>query len=385
MASQPLKSQLFHGSSKPQRVLPNEPELIQCLYEALQHQAGFHDFLAMLSRSVNGCAAQLSFIRRTPIALEHIWHAGLSDEFLGWYLDNNMIAHDAVTSHAITQQPGVFNSALPLLEQGPPGDDYERWESDQNMLDSAWLVVDASDTHIILLTIQRTVAQGPYLPEELEAMNRLVPFVRQTVSLAQTFHQHPSTEQSLSAIVELIPEAAFVLNNRGMVVLANQRGDQLLESERCLAIRSQRFCFQSDVTQKMFFRTITRASDAAIGGGVARPETLVINRDSGSPLVMSIRPLEYNELLTAGVLITVIGSDARVFPDAGAIAEFFALSPVEAEVCEDLVTGLSLKDIAEKRCKSESTIRSYLKQIFHKTGQTRQGQLISTILSALLR
>lgn len=385
MASQPLESRLLQGGMNPQKVLPNEPELIQCLYESLQCQAGFHDFLVMLTAAVNGCAAQLSFIRRAPRALEHIWHAGLSDEFLAWYLDNNMIAHDAVTNHAIKQQPGVFNSALPLIEHGPPGDDYDRWESDQSMLDSAWLVVDASDTHIILLTVQRTVAQGPYFSEELEAMNRLVPFVRQTVSLAQTFHQHPSTEQSLSAIVELIPEAAFVLNNRGVVVLVNQRGDQLLESERCLAIRSQRFCFQSEVTQKTFFRAITRASDAAISGGIARPETLIINRDSGSPLVMTIRPLEYNELLTAGVLITLIDSDARVFPGADAIAECFALSPVEAEVCEDLVTGLSLKDIAEKRCKSESTIRSYLKQIFHKTGQTRQGQLISTILLALLR
>ncbi|MBL1271298.1 MAG: DNA-binding CsgD family transcriptional regulator [Marinobacter maritimus] len=385
MESQPLESQPLHGVSNPQEVLPNESELIRCLYQSLQHQAGFHDFLVMLTSAVNGCAAQLSFIRRAPRTIEHIWHAGLSDEMVGWYLDNNMIEHDAVTNHAINQQPGMFNSALPLIANGPPGDDYGRWESDQSMLDSAWLVVDSSATHIILLTVQRTVAQGRYFPEELGAMNRLVPFVRQTVSLAQTFHQHPSTQQSLSAIAELIPEAAFLLNNRGIVVLANQRGNQLLEGERCLTMRSERLCFPAEVTQKMFFRAITRASDAAITGAAARPETLIINRDARSPLVMTIRPLEYNELLTGGVLITLIDSDSRVFPSAAAIAECFVLSPVEAEVCEDLVTGLSLKDIAEKRCKSEATIRSYLKQIFHKTGQTRQGQLISTILSALLR
>ncbi|WP_417513424.1 helix-turn-helix transcriptional regulator [Marinobacter sp.] len=385
MESQALGSQRLHGILNSQNALPNESELIRCLYESLQHQAGFHDFLAMLTTAVNGCAAQLTFIRRTPVAIEHIWHAGLTDEFVAWYLDNNMIAHDAVTNHAVTQQPGLFNSALPLLENGPPGDEYDRWESDQSMLDSAWLVVDASDTHIILLTVQRTLAQGAYFPVELEAMNHLVPFVRQTVNLAQTLHQHPSTGQSLSAIAELIPEAAFVLNNRGMVVLVNQRGNVLLENERCLSIRSERFCFSAEMTQKAFFRAITRASDATGSSGIAQPETLIVSREVKSPLVMTIRPLEHNELLTGGVLITVIDSDSRLFPGATAIAECFSLSPVEAEVCEDLVIGLSLKDIAEKRGKSEATVRSYLKQIFHKTGQIRQGQLISTILSALLR
>ncbi|WP_298449214.1 LuxR C-terminal-related transcriptional regulator [uncultured Marinobacter sp.] len=380
-----MESQSLHGTFSHQEVLPEESELIRCLYESLQNQSGFHDFLAMLTTAINGCAAQLSFIRKAPRAIEHIWHAGLPDEFLAWYLDNNMIAHDAVTNHAVTQPPGEFHSALPLVEHGAPGDDYDRWEADHSMLDSAWLVVDASDTHIVLLTVQRTVAQGPYEQRELAALNRLVPFVRQTIGLAQTFHQHPSAEQSLSAIVELISEAAFVLNNQGLVVLANLRGDELMEREPCLAIRNQRFCFQSEVVQKAFFRAITSVSDAATGEEPVRPETLIVGRELEAPLAMTFRPLGHNELLTGGVLITVINSESRVFPSAAEIAEYFLLSPVEAEVCEDLVTGLSLKDIAAKRHKSEATIRSYLKQIFHKTGQSRQGQLISTVLSALLR
>ncbi len=380
-----MEDQSLHRALKPQDILPDESGLIRCLYESLQHQAGFHDFLAKLTSAVNGCAAQLSFIRKSPRAIEHIWQAGLSDEFLGWYLDNNMIAHDAVTNHAITQQPGLFSAALPLLANGPPGDDYDRWESDQSMLDSAWLVIDVSDTHIALLTVQRTIAQGAYVPAELAAMDRLVPFIRQTVGLAKTFHQHPSTEQSLSAIAELIPEAAFVLNNRGLLVITNQRGEQLLTRNAGLSVRHQRFSFPSESTQKTFLRSITRASSATAENGITCQETLVINHGSASPLVMTIRPLEHSDLLTGGVLVTVVDADTRAFPDAAAIAEYFSLSPAEAQVCEDLVKGWSLKEIAEQRHKSEATVRSYLKQIFHKTGWARQGQLISTILSALLR
>ena len=369
----------------PQAFPVNEAGLIQCLYRSLQNQAGFHDFLAMLQASVNGCAAQLSFIRRNPRAIEHIWHAGLSDEFIDWYVENNMIAHDAVTNYAVTQQPGNFRSALPLLEDGPPGDDYERWESDLDMLDSAWLVVDASDHHLILLTVQRTVAQGPYLPAELQAMDRLIPFIRQAVSLAETFHQHPDSSKALSAVIELLSEAAFVFNNRGMLVLANQRGEQFLARERCVALRQERFAFFDDATQNAFFQTITRVGRADVSGNACDPETLVVKRPGRAPLLMTLRPLEHNDLLTGGVLVTVLDSELRNFPDAATIRDYFSLSWAEAQLCEDLITGLSLKEIALRRHKTEATMRSYLKQVFLKTGHSRQGQLISAILSSLLR
>jgi DNA-binding CsgD family transcriptional regulator len=48
------------------------------------------------------------------------------------------------------------------------------------------------------------------------------------------------------------------------------------------------------------------------------------------------------------------------------------------------VKGLSLKEIALARHKSEATLRSTLKTIYEKTGLNRQGLLISGILSALI-
>lgn len=61
-----MESQELHEAFNPHSILPNEPELIQCLYESLQHQTGFHDFLAMLTTAINGYAAQLTFVRKAP-------------------------------------------------------------------------------------------------------------------------------------------------------------------------------------------------------------------------------------------------------------------------------------------------------------------------------
>ncbi|WP_323752202.1 hypothetical protein [Marinobacter sp.] len=380
-----MTSKAFHHGDNSGSFLSNETELIQCLYDSLEHQAGFHGFLSLLAGSVGGCAAQLSFIRRNPRAIEHMWHAGLSDEFLTWYLDNNMIEHDAVTNHAVTQEAGNFNSALPLLCDGPPGDEYERWESDQDMLDSAWLVVEASDSHITLLTVQRTYAQGAYQPEEIAAMNRLVPFIKQTVALAKKIHQHPEAAQTLSSIADLITDPALILNNRGTLVTANQRGKQLLDQEPCINLRHERLHFEVDTLQDSFFKAMARAATTVCTNGLAMPETLIIKRPGLSPLVMTIRPLEHNEILSGGVLVTIVDLKARALPKASEIAEYFPISAAEAKLCEGLVAGLSLKEIAEHRHKSELTVRSYLKQVFQKTGYNRQGQLISAILLTTLR
>ncbi len=56
----------------------------------------------------------------------------------------------------------------------------------------------------------------------------------------------------------------------------------------------------------------------------------------------------------------------------------------EASLCRDLLDGLSIKEISEIRFRSAETLRSHLKHIFQKTNFNRQGQLISSILSALM-
>jgi DNA-binding NarL/FixJ family response regulator len=74
----------------------------------------------------------------------------------------------------------------------------------------------------------------------------------------------------------------------------------------------------------------------------------------------------------------------RKIPTAERIAEYFTLTRAEASLCEGLVSGLSLKETAKHQHKSEATVRTYLKQVYQKTGFNGQGQLVSGILLALI-
>ena len=364
--------------------LQSEHCLIQSLYGALTDREGFHGFLEKLAGIINGCAAQLLVVRKHPLQMDHLWYHGLSDEFLSWYLENNMIAQDVVTNQAVNQPPGLFQSALPLLPDFQPGEDYSRWENDQDMLDSAWLVVDSTPTHTFLLTIQRTVAQGPYREPELQSLNRLVPHIRQAVLLYRQLESRSKAASSLASVIEVLPDATFVLDSLATVLYSNKTARNLIQRERCLGIRHDRFSFAEKDLQAAFFRTSAQVVRSSMGKESYSTETLFLKREGRTPLIFVIRPIENSELLAGGALVTVYDPENRLLPSAEHIAAYFKLTPAEAQVCENLVAGIDPQGCADRLGRSVATVRSQIKQIFQKTDCSRQGELISRILSALL-
>ncbi|WP_160153676.1 helix-turn-helix transcriptional regulator [Microbulbifer sp. ALW1] len=366
-------------------VLEQEHSLILALYGSLTNRSGFHAFLEALANAVHGCASQLIVVRRSPMQIDHLWYHGLSEEFLAWYQENNMIAQDVVTNHAVRQPPGQFQSALPLLLEFHPDKDYEKWETEQDMLDSAWLVIDRSDTHTFFLSIQRTVAQGAFLRSDLESLNRLVPHIRQTIQLYRQMASRSRIADSLSGVIEILPDATFVLDSFSSIIYSNRAARELIQRERCLSIHDERFTFDEKELQAIFMRTSAEVVRSSMGQGVYCSEALLLKRRDRSPLILTICPIESSELLSGGALVTVYDSNGRPLPTARQIAKYFDLTEAEAQICESLAIGQDIQAIADIRGRSVATVRNQLKKIFEKTGCTRQGELISRILSALLR
>lgn len=365
--------------------LNNESELLHSLYGALTHTEGFHPFLEKLASAINGCASQLLMVRRAPLQIDHLWYHGLSEAFIDWYLKNNMIAQDVVTHQAVKQAPGLFQSALPLLPDFEPDEDYSKWENDQDMLDSAWLVVDTTRTHSYVLTIQRTVGQGAYQTAELEALNRLVPHIRQAMQLFRQLDNRNETTSSLAAVIDVLPDATFVLDNMATILYSNKTARDLIAREQCLSIREERFRFAEDDVQGAFMRASTQVVRSSIGKENYCSETLFLKRGPRPPLIFVIRPIESSELLAGGALVMVYEPTHRTLPNAEKIAAYFDLTRAEAQVCEELLSGNDVQLVSRQLGRSVNTVRSQIKQIFQKTGCSRQGELISQILTALLR
>ncbi|MCB5163015.1 helix-turn-helix transcriptional regulator [Marinomonas algarum] len=370
-------------SYKNEMALP-DAQLVHALYEGLTDREGFHHFLELLRVANNACAAELVVVRKQPLQIDHLWYAGLPDDFIDWYTKNNMIQQDLVSRYATFQPPGVFHSALSIKDKLNITEDYQRWQNDQNMLDSAWLVIHCTDTHTILLTMQRTIKQGMYHPEDLARLNQLVPFIRQAILLCQQIDQRNVAKRTLTSVVNAMHQATLILNEQAVVIHSNPLAKALLVEQKLLSVRNERLMFQQNDVQNAYLRSSVQVIRASMGQGEYNTDTLFLHRVGRPPLIVLIRPMESTDVSRGGALVTIVEPTKRKLPKAETIGQYFTLSPAESELCEDLVAGLTLKEISNKSGKTEATIRSYLKNVFIKTNHSRQGELISSILSALL-
>lgn len=68
-------------------------------------------------------------------------------------------------------------------------------------------------------------------------------------------------------------------------------------------------------------------------------------------------------------------------PSAELIAEFFSLTPTEAQLCHCLASGMTLKDVALVLGMASETARKHLASVMKKTGCHRQPELLRLITS----
>jgi DNA-binding CsgD family transcriptional regulator len=61
------------------------------------------------------------------------------------------------------------------------------------------------------------------------------------------------------------------------------------------------------------------------------------------------------------------------------VAKLFGLAPAEARLAILLGEGLTLREAAAKMGITENSVRSYSKNIFHKTGLNRQAEIVRLI------
>ena len=87
---------------------------------------------------------------------------------------------------------------------------------------------------------------------------------------------------------------------------------------------------------------------------------------------MSLLPPEKMVL----VLITPLMLQEHLPRDLSALSQSFGLTPSEVRFCQDLFLGRSLSETADHLGISLETARGRMKSILHKTGTSRQGQLM---------
>jgi DNA-binding CsgD family transcriptional regulator len=138
----------------------------------------------------------------------------------------------------------------------------------------------------------------------------------------------------------------------------------------------------------MLQQMIRETLDAKTAGSTVEGNVMAVSRPSGKRAF----PLMLASLLSAGpehtlhdavAVMYVSDVEDRTLHRSAPLRKLYGLTQAEVELVDLLCDGYSLEEAAGHRNVTMNTARSQLKQIFFKTGTSRQSELVRLVLAGV--
>ncbi len=236
----------------------------------------------------------------------------------------------------------------------------------------------------IIWIICDPVDEGSWSSAQVGMIKRLLPHVRQFVGIRQALSDARALGSSLAGLLCNSQIGVIQLDARRRIVAANdsalailRQGDGLSDERGTLQVTSKD---SQAAFNEVLARALPRFRDQGTSG------SMVVERSNAlSRLVLHVTPVQdpqgdgRTQRIAALMLVVDPTSPARIDPFL--VGWVFGLTPAESQLAALLVEGKTLREIAIVTRRSESTVRWHLKQIFRKTGLSRQAELVQLVLS----
>jgi DNA-binding CsgD family transcriptional regulator len=230
---------------------------------------------------------------------------------------------------------------------------------------------------LAIYVLQKAHGAGRYEPDELARLNALRPHLARTGLIAARL----GIERAKGTVVALdaLGLAAAVCIN-GKAIATNKS-----------------FLQHSDLFNIGVGDRVTVAQGRAnelLQAAVREPATAanavrsipISGAGEGAPGVLHVIPLlrSARDVFSGGdtILVFTPAKSSALVPAPGLLSGLFDLTPAEARLAVSLSAGLTLRAAAEQSGIKFATARSYLEQIFRKTGTGQQSQLVALMKSA---
>ena len=237
------------------------------------------------------------------------------------------------------------------------------------------------NTDVWGLSLQRSPAQGPFSPHELDSLAALSRRLTGAAELARAFG-FARIEAALDAF-EASHSPVAMIDRMGEVLSLNRSAERLLGPDLKI-VRRRIVSWSRDATA-----VLDRALHDLIwrrGAESLRPP-VVLPRQSGRPIVAY--PSRLSNAVREGFalvqgFVVFADLDARPAPLAADLMRVCGLTAAEARLAGRLLRDDSLEAAAESLGVSHWTARNQLKSIYLKTDTHFQGQFI-TLIARLAR
>ncbi len=367
-------------------------ELIDCVYEATLRPEAWSEVVAGISEIFEGSPVLLEVRpsgEKSPLPR---YSAGLREESLACYSEH--VQKDLPWSAGVLRRlASRFMDLADVFDhiQLEQTDLYRRWMEPQGLA-CVWplghVLTDEEDEPVALLSVFRTLGQGPFTLEEREEAEQYVPHLRRAVSVYRALDAARRVDLALAEVMDRLPTGMLLLNSRRQVVVQNAAAERIVGEADGFHLDGNRPGVEDARENAALQALIADAVEARPDQALAAHGFQSVSRPSGKrPLSLMVAPLRVGSIDSASgdVALALFVSD----PEQGRISgfkmleELYSLTQSEADLLRLLSMGMSLEEAAASRGVSMNTARSHVKNMFAKTGVSRQGELVRIMLAGL--
>lgn len=237
------------------------------------------------------------------------------------------------------------------------------------------------------LSMQREKTLDPFTAQEGSILELLMPHIRRALTVQAQLTAQANQIHMAESALSAFGKAVLAVNAAGHLSFATAAAETLFATADPLYVRNGRLRAKDpriDEQLKQCIASVAGIQVDFVHSGAAA--LLVPQQHAGSSLKLVFLPLRHAGFFAQGApgaLITISGGSVNAIQMASGsgsvLRKLFGLTPVEARIADLLAGGADVKSIAAVLTKSEAAVRFHLKQIFGKTGTSRQADLLRTL------
>jgi DNA-binding CsgD family transcriptional regulator len=302
--------------------------------------------------------------------------ADYEDEFLGIWCTRNVwgktkpvrVAGEVMATWQMVSRTDLLKSEI-----------YNEYLSPRDLHEGLRLALWSGGGWIQDISLLRSWSAGPFDEPELALGRMLLPHLQRAASVSRRLHAVGGFPA-----IDAADRPAFLVDRQGLILRANAAAEALLINGDVVTARHDQLGAAEPAGENLLADAI--ASAGGISNAFPQARTVTLQRRGKAGCVrFDVVPLREDAPGLPGpraVLVMAINPPAPETLSAGGLMARFGLTPTEAELAIELLSGAPLLEIAASGGRSIHTIRTHLSRVLQKTQTRRQSDLMRLLLGS---
>ena len=358
------------------RFLNSESSIVDRMYEASFIPELWPEVCDLIAARAGGCSGAVSATDTINQTMRWVSSDRVRGEFQRYAVSDFRFENVRIERHLAMRPFSFIRDTDMMTEEEVSADPIVRMFLEP--LGLRWMCGDVMlepSGHMVVVDFLRQTDNGPFRDSDVQLLNAMKPDLSRATLMSSrlAFNEAVTIAKALSSV----GLATAVVGDRRNVIATNPEMDACSPRIR---IGARDGIGLADAKANALLAVALQAV------AMQRPNPVqsipIAADDENSAMIVHVLPVRRNarDIFSRSIALVIATQIGAVNPpDLQVLAGLFDLTPGQAKVAQGMASGLSTEEISRKLGVTVHTVRAYLKQIFSKTGVTRQAELVALL------